>query len=118
MQIHATQPLFAWGELEDCPTLATIRDALHAVPDQFLLDGLVRARGHGRDDYPVARLWHVALLTILLRHHCFNDCLAELHRNPALCRLIDITAEDQIPNGPNLSRFLDVLGQEPVLCAI
>jgi hypothetical protein len=118
MQIHAMQPLFAWGELEDCPTLATIRDALHAVPDQFLLDGLVRARGHGRDDYPVARLWHVALLTILLRHHCFNDCLAELHRNPALCRLIGITAEDQIPNGPNLSRFLDVLGQEPHLSAL
>jgi hypothetical protein len=25
--IHAAEPLFAWGELEDCPTLTTIRDA-------------------------------------------------------------------------------------------
>src|SRR5262245_31229977 len=118
MLIHAAQPLFAWGELEDCPTLATIRDALHAIPDQLLLDGLVRARGHGRDDYPVARLCRIVLLTILLRHHCFNDCLAELHRNPSLCRLIDITTEEQIPGGPNLSRFLDVLGQEPHLSAL
>jgi hypothetical protein len=118
MPIHAAQPLFAWGELEDCPTLATIRDALHTVPDQQLLDGLVQARGPGRDDYPVPRLWRIVLLTLLLRHHSFSDCLAELHRNPSLCRLIDITSEAQIPNGANLSRFLDVLGQEPHLSAL
>src|SRR4051812_41058492 len=118
MLIHATEPLFAWGQLEDCPTLATIRDFLATVPDQDLLAGLVAARGHGRDDYPVERLWHVVLLTILLRHTSFNACLDELHRNPALCRLIEITAEDQIPNGWNLSRFLDTLGQEPHLSAL
>jgi Transposase DDE domain/Transposase domain (DUF772) len=118
MLIHAAEPLFAWGQLEDCPTLATIRDALQAVPDQQLLHGLQAARGHGRDDYPVTRLWHVVLLTILLRHHSWEDCLAELHRNPALCRLIGITAEDQIPHDWNISRFLDVLGQEPHLSAL
>lgn len=118
MLIHAAEPLFAWGELEDCPTLATIREALQAVPDQALLDGLLAARGHGRNDYPILRLWHVVLLTVLLRHHSFEDCLAELHRNPALCRLIGITAEEQIPHSWNLSRFLDVLGQEPHLTAL
>ena len=118
MLIHAAEPLFAWGELEDCPTLATIRDALQAVPDQALLDGLRAARGRGRDDYPIPRLWRIVLLTVLLRHVSFNACLAELHRNPALCRLIGITAEDQIPNGHNLSRFLDTLGREPHLAAL
>jgi hypothetical protein len=118
MLIHAAEPLFAWGQLEDCPTLVTLRDFLATVPDQELIAGLVAARGHGRDDYPVDRLWHVVLLTILLRHTSFNACLDELHRNPALCRLIDITAEDQIPNGWNLSRFLDTLGQEPHLSAL
>jgi hypothetical protein len=118
MLIHAAQPLFAWGELEDCPTLTTIRDALDTVPDQQLVAGLVQARGHGRDDYPVVRMWHIVLLTLLLRHHSFNDCLAELHRNPSLCRLLGITREEQIPNSSNLSRFLDVLGQEPHLSAL
>ena len=113
MHIHAAQPLFARGELEDCPTPATIRNFLDTVPDQPLLDGLNAARGHGRDDYPVTRLWRVLLLTVLPRHHSFHDCLAELHRNPSLCRLIDVGAEDQIPNGHNVSRFLDVLGREP-----
>ena len=115
MRIHAAQPLFAWACLDDCPTLVTIRDFLNTVPDQKLLAGLRAARGHGRDDYPVERLWRVVLLTIALRHTSFNSCLAELHRNPALCRLLDITAFDQIPNGWNVSRFLDVLGTEPHL---
>lgn len=113
MHIHATQPLFAWGCLDDCPTLATIGDFLDTVPDQNLLAGLRAARGHGRDDYPVERLWRIVLLTIALRHSSFNACLAELHRNPALCRLLNIASEDQIPHGWNLSRFLDVLGAEP-----
>ena len=34
MLIHAAEPLFAWGELEDHPTLVTIRDFLDAVPDR------------------------------------------------------------------------------------
>lgn len=118
MRIHATEPLFAWGELEDHPTLVTLRDFLDAVPDGELIAGLRAARGKGRDDYPVVRLWRVVLLTIALRHVSFNACLAELHRNPALCRLIDIPDEGQVPNGWNLSRFLDVLGQEPHLSAL
>src|ERR1700730_5544817 len=111
MLLHATDDVCAWDKLEDCPTLTTIRDFLQTVPDQPLIDGLVAARGRGRDDFPVARLWHVVLLTIALRHVYFNALLAELHRNPALCRLINIHNEDEIPDCHNLSRFLDVLGQ-------
>src|SRR5687767_6479365 len=40
------------------------------------------------------------------------------HRNPALCRLLGMATEDDIPHGWNLSRFLDVLGQEPHLTAL
>jgi hypothetical protein len=118
MLIHATEPLFAWGQLQDHPTLVTIRDFLAAVPDQALLDGLHAARGKGRNDYPLVLLWRVVLLTILLRQVSFNACLAELHRNPALCHLLGIAREEDIPNGWNLSRFLDVLGQEPHLTAL
>jgi hypothetical protein len=118
MLVHATEPLFAWGALEDHPTLATIRDFLDAVPDQELRAGLQAARGEGRDDYPIRRLWQVRLLTIALRHVSVNACLAELHRNPALCRLLGIATEEDIPHGWNLSRFLDVLGQGPHLTAL
>jgi Transposase DDE domain len=118
MLIHAAEPLFAWDQLDDHATLATIRDFLDAVPDRELLDGLRAARGRGRDDSPIPLLWRVVLLTILLRHASFNAGLAELHRNPALGRLLGLAGEAGIPNGWNLSRFLDVLGQEPHLTAL
>jgi hypothetical protein len=55
------------------------------------------------------------LLTIILRHVSIAACLDELHRHDALGRLIGIASEEQIPKAWNLSRFLDVLGQEPHL---
>src|SRR5262245_52892698 len=73
MLIHAAEPLFAWGRLEARPTLPTSRDCPNPLPDQPLLAGLRAARGHGRDDYPVERLWSVVVLTIALRHHSLND---------------------------------------------
>jgi hypothetical protein len=115
MRIHATAPLFAWSELEDRPCLRTIRQFLQAVPDQQLLDGIHAARGPGRNDFPITVLWGVVLLTALLRHTGVEACLAELHRNPALCRLLGIRDAEDIPNAWNISRFLDVLGNEPHL---
>jgi hypothetical protein len=112
MQLYVTDPLFAWAKLEDHPQLSTLAELLRALPDGPLLDGLRKARGRGRDDYPVELLWGVLLLTIALRHTSFESCLAELHRNPALCRLLGVAAVADLPRLWNLSRFLDVLGQE------
>jgi hypothetical protein len=111
MQLYVTDPLFAWARLDDHPQLSTLATLLQELPDGPLLDGLRRARGHGRDDYPVERLWGVFLFTIALRHTSFEACLAELQRNPSLCRLLGMTSVDDIPRPWNVSRFLDVLGR-------
>src|SRR5262245_36077730 len=109
MLIHAARPLFAWSEMEDSPSLRTIRAVLSSLPDRALLDGLQQARGHGRDDYPVRVLWGVVVLSVLCRHVWLNDCLAELHRNPTLCAALGIQRVVDIPKPHNLSRFLDVI---------
>ena len=113
MRIAITKPLFAWDCLEDSPSLATIKAFLASIPDGKLLDGLRLARGRGRNDYPVQVLWGVVLLTIALRHTGWEACLGELRRNEALRRLIGIESEKKVPLKWNVSRFLDVLGQEP-----
>ena len=118
MRITATQPLFAWATLEDSPSLETVRRCLEAIPDASLLQGLRQARGHGRDDYPVSVLWGVAVLTPLLRQPSYDGCLAELRRNPTLCRLLGVETAAQIPHHWNLSRFLDVLGHPAHLAAM
>lgn len=118
MLIHAARPLFAWSELEDSPSLLSIRAILASLPDQQLLDGLQQARGGGRNDYPVSVLWGVVLVSVLCRHVWLNDCLAELHRNPSLCDILGIVKVADIPKPHNLSRFLDLLGQPAHLQAL
>ena len=113
MRIALTKPLFAWDELEDSPSLRTLKRLLEALPDAALLDGLRQMRGRGRDDYPVRALWGVVVLSIALRHVTIEACLDELRRNADLRRLIGIDRERQVPKKWNMSRFLDVLGQEP-----
>jgi hypothetical protein len=113
MRIAMTEPLFAWGRLEDSPSLQTLKQLLAAVPDGALLEGLRQHRGRGRNDYPVHVLWGVALLTIALRHTSYEACLGELRRNAGLRQLIGIGREGGVPEKWNVSRFLDVLGQEP-----
>lgn len=113
MLVAYTKPLFAWDCLEDSPSLQTIKAFLATLPDGQLLDGLRRARGRGRDDYPVPVLWGTVLLTIILRHPNWEACLADLRRNEALRRLIGIRSERVVPKKWNLSRFLETLGEEP-----
>jgi hypothetical protein len=113
MIIHPAKPLFDWGSLEDSPSLQTIKDLLAALPDGKLLDSLRFARGKGRNDYPVHVLWGVVVLRVALRHVSTEAVLAELRRNEGLRRLIGIESESGVPKAWNISRFEDVLGQEP-----
>jgi hypothetical protein len=113
MVIYTAKPLFAWDCLEDSPSLQTIKDLLAAIPDGKLLNSLRAARGKGRNDYPVAVLWGVVVLRIALRHVTTEAMLAELRRNEALRRLIGIESEAGVPKPWNISRFEEVLGQEP-----
>jgi len=113
MIIHSAKPLFAWDCLEDSPSLQTIKDLLAALPDGKLLNSLKTARGNGRNDYPVSVLWGVVVLRIALRHLTTEAVLAELRRNDGLRRLIGIESEAGVPKPWNISRFEDVLGQEP-----
>lgn len=113
MRLAVTKPLFAWDCLEDSPSLRTIKTLLASLPDATLLQGLRAYRGRGRDDYPVSVLWGVVLLRILLRHVSIEAVLAELRRNGGLRALIGIASEPEVPKAWNVSRFLEVLGQEP-----
>jgi hypothetical protein len=113
-----TAPLFAWEALDDSPSLATIKAFLAAVPDGALLASLRRARGKGRDDYPVEVLWGVVLLTGLLRHPTIEATLGDLGRNESMRPLIGIESEAGVPKGYNVSRFLTVLGTQPHLALL
>jgi Transposase DDE domain/Transposase domain (DUF772) len=113
MIIHSAKPLFAWDCLEDNPSLQTIKELLAALPDGKLLNSLRAARGKGRNDYAVSVLWGVVVLRVARRHITTEAVLAELRRNEGLRRLIGIESEAGVPKPWNITRFEDVLGQEP-----
>jgi hypothetical protein len=113
MILHPAKPLLDWESLEDSPSLQTIKDLLAALPDGKLLDSLRRARGKGRNDYPVHVLWGVVVLRVVLRHVTTEAVLGELRRNDGLRRLIGIASEAGVPKPWNISRFEEILGQEP-----
>jgi hypothetical protein len=107
------RPLFAWDELADSPSLQSIRALLACIPDAPLLHALSERRHNGCNKFPVRVLWGCLLLAIILRHTSMEACLQELRRNAGLRLLVEIHREEDVPNGWNLSRFLQVLGQEP-----
>ena len=103
MRMVWTKPLFPGEELDDPPSLGTVRELLHVLPDGRLLDALRGYRCKGRNDYPGEVLWGVCVLTLALRHTSFDACLAELRRNTVLRQLIGIESEIQVPRKWNLS---------------
>jgi hypothetical protein len=113
MQIAWSKPLFSWEQLEDCPSLHTLRELLAVIPDGPLLEALRQYRGGGRNEYPVIVLWGVCVLTSALRHTSVEACLGELRRNPALRQVIGIDSEAGVPKKWNVSRFQALLGKEP-----
>src|SRR5512135_1822977 len=113
MIIHDAKPLLAWDCLEDSPSLQTVKDLLAALPDGKLLESLRAARGKGRNEYPVTVLWGVIVLRVALRHLTTEAVLDELRRDEGLRRVIGIASEAGVPNQWNMSRFEEVLGQEP-----
>jgi hypothetical protein len=112
MRLYTTDSLFAWDKLPDSPDLKALRFLLELLPDERLLSALRAHRGKGRNDYPVQVLWRVHLTRYFLRHVTMEACLAELGRNPALRRVVGIEDGQGVPEPWNMSRFLEVLGQE------
>jgi len=111
MKIPDTSPLFAWNCLETSPTLQTLHDLLESLPDQDLLAALRARRGRGRNDYPVSTLWAIYVCRLALRHPTMEAMLDELRRNPALCRLVGVEGEADVPDKWNMSRFEEGLGR-------
>ncbi len=115
MALSTTRRLFAWGTLEDGPTIRTIRKLLEVIPDKRLLASLTKGRGRGRNDVPVQVAWRIPVLTAALRHQIIEHCLEELRRNESLRKVVGIESEEAVPRKWNPSRFLERLGQEPYL---
>ena len=117
MLIHATRPLFAWSRAGRLPAPADHpRRAVLACPTRPCSTACQQAAATAATTTPSRVLWGVVAAERPVPPRCLNDCLAELHRNPTLCRLLGIRTRRRHPQAAGTCRASSTSsGSEPHL---
>jgi len=101
--------LFVWEEIENLGDLDRLALVLKALPDEALMRALERARGKGRNDYPVRAMWNSLVAGVVYEHASTESLRRELLRNAQLRQLcgFDVTKGVQaVPPPWAYTRFL------------
>jgi len=113
MAIIPQTRLFSWEDVDNLGDLKRLKLVVQAMPDEPLMRLLEKARGRGRDDYPVRAVWNSILAGIVFQHPSVESLRRELTRNAQLRDLcgFDPTkkAEEAVPKPYNYTRFLQGL---------
>ena len=83
---------------------------LESLPDEELMCTLEKARGHGRDDFPIRAMWNMQIAKTIFGHDTQESIIHELNRNVQLRHMCGFYGE-RVPQGYNVSRFLDLLAE-------
>ena len=106
MAIIPQMRLFGWKEIEQLGDLERLRLVLEYMPDEELMQKLEKARGLGRNDYPVRGMWNAVLAGVVFQHPSIESLRRELSRNGQLRYMCGL---DKVPTSWSFSRFLSKL---------
>lgn len=106
MAIIPQPRLFGWEQIEGLGDLERLRLVIEYTPDKKLMRRLEKARGLGRDDYPVRGMWNAILAGIVFQHPSVESLIRELKRNAQLRAMCGL---DKVPTPWAFSRFLKKL---------
>ena len=116
MAIIAQQRLFGWEQIEGLGDLERLRLVIEYMPDEELMQQLEKARGLGRDDYPVRGMWNATLAGIVYQHPSVESLNRELKRNAQLRMMCGL---NKVPTSCAFSRYLkNLLGMAEEIDAI
>jgi len=76
--------LFSWKEIEASTDLDWLDLVLSVIPDESLMQTLKRARGKGRNDYPIRAMWNALLAGVVFLYPSAAALVRELRRNREL----------------------------------
>lgn len=105
----AQRELFGWKDVENLGDLKRLKLVIETVPDEELMQILMKARGNGRDDYPVQAMWNSLLAGIVFEHKSCESLRRELGRNGQLRQLCGFSPFSKVPTRSAYSRFLKTL---------
>lgn len=102
--------LFGWQEVENLGDLERLNLVVRTMPDEPLMRALERARGRGRDDYPVRVMWNAVLAGVVFQHVSVESLRRELSRNAQLRQVCGMDpvreAASAVPTSSAFTRFL------------
>ncbi|MDQ0340586.1 hypothetical protein J2S00_003410 [Caldalkalibacillus uzonensis] len=87
MAIIQQMSLFEWEEIEQLGDLERLLLVLENMPDEPLMQMLEKARGRGKNDYPIRAMWNSVLAGIVFQHESIESLRRELGRNGQLRHL-------------------------------
>lgn len=108
MSTLSQTPLFSWENVDRSRPIQILEAALDALPDERLVEALIRERKGKRNDYPLEPLWRATVAGGLLGHATTASLIAELRRNAELrqvCGFEPALAEGAVPPDYVFSRF-------------
>lgn len=100
--------LFSWKNVDESSDLDRLHFVLNVIPDEELMQVMERARGRGRDDYPVRAVWNSVLAGIVFEHVSIESLRRELKRNGELrdmCGFDPLLGMASVPPASAYSRF-------------
>lgn len=101
--------LFGWQDIDAASDLDRLKMVLAGIPDEALMNCLERARGRGRNDYPIRAMWNALLAGIVFQHVSAASLLRELRRNAQLRQLCGFNiflGDSAVPSEDAFGRFL------------
>lgn len=84
MKIISQISLFDDTQNENLGDLERLQRIIEYMPDEKLIRKLEEIRGKGRDDWPVAAMWHSLLASFIFDHDSIASLIRELNRNSQL----------------------------------
>ena len=109
MAIIPQPQLFSWTEIENLGDLERLQLLLEHLPDEPLMRALEKARGRGRNDYPVRPMWNSVLAGIVFGHPSIESLRRELMRNAQLrhvCGFDLLAGLGAVPSANAFTNFL------------
>ena len=87
MGIPEQKQLFSWKDVDSLGDLERLLLVLKYIPDEKLIDSLIKKRDKGRDDYPVEATWNSVIAGFVFQHISVESLRRELRRNGELREL-------------------------------
>lgn len=108
MAIIPQKKLFVWDEIEKLEDLDRLRLVIEYMPDEALMRVIEKARGKGRNDFPVRAMWNAVLAGIVYQHPSIASLCRELARNGQLRQMCGFEKK-KIPPQYVFTRFCQKL---------